>query len=853
MIIKATSHTIRNIWMILLFILLVFSACIATLFHGISLDSLSLPKLKIEQLYIKLDKKLFVTIEHLRIDAEANTQTSLEDVAFVIEHLATFHQVFDTLRIANIDYAHESLSFDYTQGTFRVKNADISADMLFTPTSRYAFDVNLSNVCLKEYSLTLEGKASLDFKKEEHSFEGMYELFGIKGIALIDVHDTLLTYHIQTENFTNQALSDLVVFLAPKVELDPIAKAWIHENIIARDYLLHFVEGKFDLKNYDYFPYEIRGSATVMDANVSFHPQVPAAHVDKIGILFENDKLIFDVQNPYYQDKKVDKADVYIYNLIGKGTGIVVDLFATARLDKEIHKILHAFNIDVPITQTSGKTEAEISLDIKFLPYDINATGSFKLSPSDFMINTLPLQTHFGTVRLDNRLVYLDKTNIRYKNLFDINATGVFDTTKERFDGEMDINTLALDFGKAHLLEINALSHQKGSLGIDANGTLISLPDLNVQMLFGEENNDFILSSLLTLQPYSPFMKEMGLSHGEAVVQTKDFERFDANLSLFNLDTPLLDNAQNVKDLFITLSTDTKTLDLSALNSKLSLHMDEKITLHVNDINLSISENDNAFETPIAVELIGNNSSILIQDSNKTILSDHYTIVLKGQDLLMQSQYGKAHFEYEKKKDEMYLHVTSMNDHFVNALLGNTYFSEGDFSLQLEGINRKENHGTFIMQKSYIKDLKFFNNLMATINAIPSLIIFKDPSFSQEGYFVHDGYIDFEQKGDEIIIKDMLLRGNSADIVGFGSVNNDTNQVNLKLQIRTLKTFSSVLDMIPLVGGLILGEDKRISTHVQVTGHLDDPKIQTNVITDTLMSPLNIIKRTLELPLELFK
>ena len=843
----------RNVWIILLFILLVFSACITTLFHGISLDSLSLPKLKIEQLYIKLDKKLFVTIEHLRIDAEANTQTSLEDVAFVMEHLATFHQLFDTLRIASIDYANESLSLEYQHETFRVKSGQLSADLFFTPTGRYAFDVNLSNVTLKEYSLDFEGRASLDFQTKKHAFEGTYTLFGIKGIALIDAKDTLLTYHIQTENFTNQALSDLVIFLAPKAELDPIAKAWIHENIIARDYLIHFVEGKFDLKSYDYFPYEIRGSATVMDANVSFNPEVPAAHVDKIGILFENDKLIFDVHNPYYQDKKVEKADVYIYNLIGKGTGIVVNLFATAALDKEIHKILHAFKIDVPITQTSGKTEANIVLDIKFLPYDINATGSFKLSPSDFMINTLPLKTHFGTVRLDNRLVYLDKTNIRYKNLFDINATGVFDTTKERFDGEMDINTLALDFGKAHLVDINTLSHQKGSLVIDANGTHIFLPDLNVRMHFGEEKNDFILSSLLTLQPYSPLMKEMGLSQGEAVVQTKDFERFDANLSLYNLDTPFLENTQKVKELFITLSTDTKTLDLSALHSKLSLHLDDAITLHVNNINLSISENDNEFETPIAVELIGKNSSILMLDSNKTILSEDYSIKLKGKELYMRSNYGKTHFEYEKKKDQMYLHVTSMNDRFANALLGNTYFSQGDFSLQLEGINRKESHGTFIMQKSYIKDLKFFNNLMATINTIPSLIIFKDPSFSQEGYFVHDGYIDFEQKGDEIIIKDMLLRGNSADIVGFGSVNNNTNQVNLKLQIRTLKTFSSVLDMIPLVGGLILGEDKRISTHVQVTGHLEDPKIQTNVITDTLMSPLNIIKRTLELPLELFK
>jgi len=853
MIIKATSHTIRNIWIILLFILLVFSACIATLFHGILIDSLSLPKLKVEQLYIKLDKKLFVTIDRLRIDTQERSETSLEDIAFIIEHLTSFHQLFETLRINTIDYANESLFLEYHQGTFHFKSGQIRADMFFTPTHRYAFDVTLSNVTLNDFSLTLEGLASLDFKKKQYSFRGNYELFGIQGVARVDAKDTLLHYHLHTEHFTNQSLSDLVNFLSPKVELDPIAKAWIHENIIARDYLIHSIEGKFDLKTYDYFPFEIRGSATVTDANVSFNPLVPAAHVDKIGIIFENDKLIFDIHNPYYQDKKVDKANVHIFNLIGKGTGIVVDLNATAMLDKEIHKILHAFKINVPITQISGKTEANIVLDIKFLPYDINATGLFKLSSSDFILSDLPLQTHYGEIKLDNRLVYLDKTNIRYKNLFDINATGLFDTTKGRFDGAIDINSLALDFSKAHLLDINGLSQQKGSFVVDEKGTHMSLPDLNVRMNFTEGKNDFILSSLLSLQPYSPFMKEMGLSQGEAFVQTKDFEHFDANLSLYNLKTPLLENNESIKELFVALSTDTKTLDLNTLNSKLSLHLNEAITLHVNDINLSISENESDFDAPIAVELIGKNSSILLQNSNKSILSDAYTITLEGKNVFMHSTYGKTHFEYKKKNTEMYLHTTSMNDYFANTLLGSTYFSQGDFSLKLEGIHSQENHGTFIMQKSYIKDLKFFNNLMATINTIPSLIIFKDPSFSQEGYFVHDGYINFEQKGNKIIIKDMLLRGNSADIVGSGSVNRDTNEVDLNLKIRTLKTFSSVLDMIPLVGGLILGEDKKISTHVSVTGNLEDPKIQTNVIADTLMSPLNIMKRTLELPLELFK
>ena len=142
---------------------------------------------------------------------------------------------------------------------------------------------------------------------------------------------------------------------------------------------------------------------------------------------------------------------------------------------------------------------------------------------------------------------------------------------------------------------------------------------------------------------------------------------------------------------------------------------------------------------------------------------------------------------------------------------------------------------------------------MATINTLPSLMIFKDPSFSTEGYFVENGILQFEQTDDAFVIKDLQLRGKSADITGKGSVNLHNDALDLKLQIKTLKTFSAAIDMIPLVGGVILGEDKRIATNVDVKGTLSEPNIETHLILDTLKTPVNIIKRTLEAPLELIK
>lgn len=142
---------------------------------------------------------------------------------------------------------------------------------------------------------------------------------------------------------------------------------------------------------------------------------------------------------------------------------------------------------------------------------------------------------------------------------------------------------------------------------------------------------------------------------------------------------------------------------------------------------------------------------------------------------------------------------------------------------------------------------------MATINAIPSLLVFNDPNFNTSGYFVDNGYVEFNQSKEAMTITELQLRGKSADIVGTGRVDLIANTLDRKLQIKTLKTFSSAIDMIPLVGGIILGDDKRIATNVDVTGATTDPKIETHLIMDTLKSPMNIIKRTLELPLELLK
>ena len=852
MIIKATSHTIKNIWIFLAFIFIVFLALIVTLGNGIAIDTITLPKIKMTQLYIKLDKKLIVHIDRLEIAKETQADTSLEEISSIIQNLPYLNQFFKDIDIKTLLYDNEEMHLSFKDNLFNYDSKHAHLILEVNPLSLYKVQLAIQSAYLKDYNLTLKGDANIDFQTKIYSYKGTYSTFDINGNAVLDVKDNLLHYHLQSELFTNQNLKAFMDFLVTQVELESLVKDWIDTKIQAQQYQLHVIEGKLNLQTWEYFPHEMKASATATDALVQFEPSVPPAHIDVVGLELKNDQLLFDVQNGTYDQKPVKQANVYIDKLLTKGTKIVVDLNTSALLNEPIHKILHAFRIDVPITQTSGNTDAHIVLDIKFLPYDINATGQFHVTDSNFTLTDVPMFSKDATIRLDNYNVYLDKTNIRYKNLFDIQATGLFDTKTQSYSGSIDIDSLALDFSSSSLLHVKALKDQNISLHIDGNNTRIAIPTLDATILFAPQNNQFHFSNLSKIAPYSPLMLENNISIGTLDVTTADFSQFSAMLSMNDVQTPFLDNNQPLNPLSLEITTDTHTLDAKSTDGRISAHFDSNITLHVKDINISLPQNSTQFETPILIKLIGKNSSFIGLDSNRTILSDTYQLELNKKSILFHSNYQNSTFDYEKKTNVMTLLSNSLGAEFTNKLLGKNYFDKGNFSLQLEGSDDTHYTGTFIMHETYIKDMKFFDNLMSTINAVPSLIVFSDPKFNKNGYFVKNGYIEFVRNDTNVSITEMKLTGNNADIQGKGNLDFEKNTLSLALRIQTLNSISNAIDFIPLVGGIILGEDKRISTNIDVSGSLDDPKIETHLIYDTLKSPLNIIKRTLEAPLEMF-
>ena len=102
-------------------------------------------------------------------------------------------------------------------------------------------------------------------------------------------------------------------------------------------------------------------------------------------------------------------------------------------------------------------------------------------------------------------------------------------------------------------------------------------------------------------------------------------------------------------------------------------------------------------------------------------------------------------------------------------------------------------------------------------------------------------------------INALTINGSNADIYGTGGINTDNKDIKMQLELRLLKTASSVIANIPIINHILLGENKVASTIIEVFGTYDDPKYKSTVAVDILSTPYNIIKNTLSLPANLFK
>ena len=126
---------------------------------------------------------------------------------------------------------------------------------------------------------------------------------------------------------------------------------------------------------------------------------------------------------------------------------------------------------------------------------------------------------------------------------------------------------------------------------------------------------------------------------------------------------------------------------------------------------------------------------------------------------------------------------------------------------------------------------------------------------AEDGYVQEMGKINktIKYKDKELLdIKKLITIGNGIDFDGRGTVDLKNNIIDSNIKLIFFKDYSKLVGMVPVINYVLLGDNNRVETEVNLNGSLSDPDISTNLTKDTISVPMNIGKRILSFPSILF-
>ena len=837
--------------------------------YGIKINDFEFYGVKLEQLYIKLDKKLIVRAKQIKLPKfKQNAEQKASDKQLLnlsqgVDYLETFFQEIslESVQIGD-DFKIKILFLD---DIFFVDSPYLNIDIKFQNKQKDGIDrFIVKNLSLKDFNVSISGEGSANFDKDDYKFDGNFTSHELNGKLSFALKDTFLTYKAYDVNAGS--IKDFIAELDSRIHLNSEVKNWIYGYIVADDYHLNEINGKADLKKNDLFLNELNATANAKNLLVKFDKGLPAVNVAEANITLNNSKLKFDLTAPVYKGKKLDGSNVAINNIFDeKSANLELFIKTNSIYDEAINEILRAYKINVPVRQLSGKMDASLKILIKldekslenFDEKSVIANGDFKISDAVLDIAGSKFNTKSALVKLVNTSVLNIDASGFGLDFFRANAKA--DINLQKSTGEIKGVIESFDL-KEKNDEILAFKNEPFTALLDfskSSETTLSIEPFGLNLSFGDEsliatkNSNFIMQN-------SPLLKQNGMLGFEDVsIKSKDFINLEILAKGLKFDMPFLDkNGSKYESDDVNILVQNGVVKVNSASKKLALEIKEKgVGVNTQDLNLVVlDDNESSNQTQSTpIELSAKNGDIILKDLNKTLPFTSFSAEKKGKSTSLNGLAKQGRVGYFSDEKSINLDATDISGEFINGLLGTKSFEGGKFRLKMLGENSKNFKAEVRFFGTYLKDYIFYQRLLSFLNSVPSLLSFKTPDFNDKGFTVKNGKILLTRKGDVIEFLAIEMIGTSADIGGRGTIDLKSKKINIDLELKILKDASGIIDKIPLINQIILGKDRSLSTVIAIRGTTEKPEYSTQILRDALLSPLKIIRNVLQAPFLIFE
>ncbi|MGX3011152.1 YhdP family protein [Helicobacter sp. 23-1044] len=577
---------------------------------------------------------------------------------------------------------------------------------------------------------------------------------------------------------------------------------------------------------------------------------------------------------------KISNAIVEISDFFAPQTLLQINLnLNKTLLDKNILEILENYEVPLPLRQISGKNSGELILDILLPSGDLEvkarAKGEIKIANSTFEIAKAKISIDSAKISLDGDKIELDSANVKFGEILQSDLKMRMDADKKTAIFSATPRKLQLKSGEDDILNLNKVAL---TANMDFNeGTFIQIAPLGVTIDFIDEIA--ISANLSNLLPYAPLLTKLDFKNGDLSLKIpQDSAPISLNATLNNLNYPIYHaNKTRLTSLKIEGKISSDEIFLSDSANKIAL----KFALEGKDIDLNISDkiiNVNEIlesKIPLFAEIFAESSVDSAKNAKDLANQRHdsanknqknpLNILLEGQNLNIalfdfQIPFDEAMLKTTKSgfiangrnkngianiilsDDRLQVEANNFSANFINGVFGKDMVSGGTFGVF--GIYQKNRFvGDISAYDTTIKEMATLQNILTFIDTIPSLLVFKLPGFSASGYEIDEANVRVGVDSEYLALENIAIQGSSVDISGNGVVDLKTQDLNIRLELSTIKSLSSILNKIPIIGFLLLGEDGKISTDLTIKGTLENPKTEISLLEDTAKAPINILKR----------
>ncbi len=697
--------------------------------------------------------------------------------------------------------------------------------------------------------LTLSGVLRYRYRDGMIKATGDYALEKISGSFKIEGDGKRLHFRIKSD--PTKSLEPIKKLLP----LSSVAQEWLLKRLKASRYHLLFLEGvgEFDSKRGRFRVQleSLHAEAKLKDISLRFNDRLKAIYASKARVVLKDKNLYFLLHSPRYGKRSINGSSAALLNIFEpKRLKLLLRLRYSGLADSYMMQILKSYSLNIPLRQRKGSLRASIDIDAPLKHGSIQMRGLVHLGSGVFEYRKKSFRVGGGVLAFTSRRLELRNIRIKEK-IFQGSIGGQFDLKRKR--GGFDIWVKRLMLPPSYPILSMKRTHIRGVMRWDRRQTRIDFPSLkSVLKIDSKDRVKFELKNLALLRPYLQGLAKLIDDGGSLKIVSLSSNSWKISGVLLWRSSPFYKRAGAITRLPFKAILRSNGIEIDALKGALHYSSKENL-LSLEGINVDAKR-----LTDLLKKLkkgIGGGGRFVVLGKKSLIrygayvlLTDDYRLVKRKDNLDFYGRLGEDRLSLKKRGDEIKLLAEGIGDRMLHSLIHFNGIRNGRYTIHVSGSEKRGYSGELLIRGGVLRDFKTYNDLIATINAVPALMSFSNPGFSRRGFEIVNGTILFRLKDNRLQLGRILLVGKSATVVGKGYVELDTGRLDVDLAIRTAREMGRALSKIPVVGYIIFGKDKSLTAGVKIIGTLKHPVINTNPVRDALLYPLDLLRRTLNAP-----